>query len=522
MPKKSLDIEDESSIESVNLALDTIKLGKQALVFVNTRPSAEKTAEEISKKIKEASPVLEELSQKVLKALSRPTKQCERLAFCIRKGIAFHHSGLVAKQREIVEDNFRSGAVKIICCTPSLAMGVDLPAFRAIIRDLRRYTAGGLDWIPVLEYLQFAGRAGRPKFDTEGQAVCIAGSEAEKKEIYERYILGEPEDIQSKLAVEPALRTYVLSLIASGFVRTKKELLEFFEKTFWAFQFGDMQRLGAIIEKILGMLDEWEFIKSSAPKSDFISADEIEADEKLLATAMGKRVSELYLDPLTAFEIITGLRRAVHYGLSTFAMLHLLCSALEMRPLLRTKVKEQDLIEEKTVEHHGKLLAREPSVFEAEYEDYLNAVKTAMFFEEWINEMDEEYLLEKYAIRPGETRTKLVTADWLLYGAAEIARLLEFREMTKDIVKLRLRVADGVREELLPLLKFRGIGRVRARRLYNNKIRDIGDVKTANAATLTQILGSGKVALDLKAQVGEKIEVVPKGTRKGQTSIERY
>ncbi|MFH1182586.1 MAG: helicase-related protein, partial [Candidatus Woesearchaeota archaeon] len=353
MPKKSLEIAEESSIESVNLSLDTIKLGKQALVFVNTRPSAEKTAEEISKKIRESSAQLEELSQKILKALSRPTKQCERLAFCIRKGIAFHHSGLVAKQRELVEDNFRSGMIKIICCTPSLAMGVDLPAYRAIIRDLRRYDAHGLDWIPVLEYLQFAGRAGRPKFDTEGQAISIAGSEAEKKEIHERYILGEPEEIQSKLAVEPALRTYVLSLVATGFVRTKKELLQFFEKTFWAFQFGDMQRLAAIIEKILGMLDEWEFIKSSEPKSDFVSANEIDADARLLATAMGKRVSELYIDPLTAFEVITGLRRATHYGISPFTMLHLLCSALEMRPLLRAKVKEQDEIEGKTIEHHG-------------------------------------------------------------------------------------------------------------------------------------------------------------------------
>ena len=80
----------------INLALDTIKINKQALVFANTKKSAEKTAEEISKKIKNVE--LKELSEKVLNALSKPTKQCERLAKCVEKGIAFHHAGLTHKQ----------------------------------------------------------------------------------------------------------------------------------------------------------------------------------------------------------------------------------------------------------------------------------------------------------------------------------------------------------------------------------------------------------------------------------------
>src|SRR3989338_1208184 len=108
-----------------NIALDTINLGKQALVFVNTKKSAEKNAEDISKKIKIGSKDLEIISDLALNSLPRHTKQCERLAFCLRKGIAFHHAGLVAKQRELIEENFRNGAIKIICATPTLAYGVD-------------------------------------------------------------------------------------------------------------------------------------------------------------------------------------------------------------------------------------------------------------------------------------------------------------------------------------------------------------------------------------------------------------
>src|SRR3989338_11062246 len=254
MPSKTISAETGNA--ALDLALDTLKLGKQALVFVNTKKSAEKTAEDIARKIKANSKDLEELSEKALNALSSPTKQCQRLAASIKKGVAFHHAGLVAKQRELIEDNFKSGAIKIICSTPSLAMGVDLPAYRAIIKDLKRYSSRGMAFIPVLEYLHMAGRAGRPKYDTEGEAICVAITESEKENLFAKYVLGEAEAIYSKLAVEPALRTYLLSLIASNFVNNKRDIMKFFSRTFWAHQFRDMDKIEMLIDKMLELLED--------------------------------------------------------------------------------------------------------------------------------------------------------------------------------------------------------------------------------------------------------------------------
>ncbi|MBW2965798.1 hypothetical protein KY342_01700, partial [Candidatus Woesearchaeota archaeon] len=276
-----------TSDPTINLVLDTIKIKKQALIFTNTKRSAEKTAEEISSKIKESSKELEELSEQILKALSRPTKQCERLSNCIKKGIAFHHAGLTHKQKELIEDNFRKGIIKIIACTPTLAFGLDLPAFRAIMKDLRRYSHHGLTWIPTLEYLQMAGRAGRPKFDKYGEAIAIISTKEAKKEIIERYIKGFPEEIFSKLAVEPVLRTYILSLIATGFVKTERDMIKFFSKTFWAFQYQDMSKLSSIIRRMLGLLEEYELIKSEE-KEEFESAADM-YNYSYEATLIGKR-----------------------------------------------------------------------------------------------------------------------------------------------------------------------------------------------------------------------------------------
>ncbi|MBU1946488.1 MAG: hypothetical protein KKC54_05970 [Nanoarchaeota archaeon] len=517
---KKQKINEDMNDATLNLALDTIKIGKQALVFANTKRSAEKAAEEISKKVKSEDISLMNLSETVLHSLTRPTKQCERLALCVKKGIAFHHAGLTSKQKEIVEESFRKGLIKIVCSTPTLAIGVDLPAFRAILKDLRRYGHRGLAYIPVLEYLQMAGRAGRPNFDKEGQAIIVANSENEKEELFNRYINGEPEDIYSKLAVEPVLRTYVLSLIASNFVNSKKEIFDFFSKTFWAFQFADTAELHLIIEKMLNMLEEWEFLRGS--KEDFVSADSL-GDEKYKATLLGKRVAELYIDPLTAHNFILGLRRASGVELNAFSFLQMVSHSLELRPLLKVKMKDGDKIQEELVKYESMLLEEEPSLYEPEYDDFLNSIKTALFFQEWIDEKDEEYLLENYDIRPGEIRAKMNIADWLLYTAEELARIMQLQPILKEIIKVRIRVKNGVKEELIPLLKLAQVGRVRARKLFNNRIRTIGDVKEADLMKLTQILGQ-KVALAVKKQVGQdfgKIKV-PENKRKGQISLKDY
>jgi len=497
-----------------HLALETMNKEKQAIIFTPSRASAEKTAEDISKA---TSLFYADLPQAILKGVSTPTKQCRRLSHCVRKGVAFHHAGLTAKQKELIEDEFRSGRIKIICCTPSLAAGMSLPAYRVIIKSLKRYSGSwGMDWIPVLEYLQMAGRAGRPEYEKEGQAIVIARNEEEKEEIFQKYVCGVPEEIYSKLAVEPVLRTYLLSLISSGVIRDKPSMLDFFSKTFWAQQYNDMPKLQAIMEKMLGLLKEWEFI--TVGNADFVSAQDL-SSEKFQPTITGRRVSQLYLDPLTAHYLIECLGK-FNEEKNAFSLFQMISHTLELRPLLRIKSKQQDDIQEELVKRFDLLLEPEPSAFDPEYDEFMNSIKTALFFEAWTNEHDEDFLMERYDIRPGEIRMKLDTADWLLYASDELCKINN-KKLSRELQKVRLRVKHGVKEELLVLLKLKGIGRIRARRLFSQGVKDLGDVKKIDVVSLGQILGK-KVAEDLKKQVGEEVIEVKKGTRKGQLSIEKF
>ena len=505
---------------TLDLALDTIKRKKQALIFVNARNSAEKVAEDIAKNL----PLLPEnvaFTEKLLKAIETPTRQCHRLAEATKKGIAFHHSGLTQKQKTLIEDAFREGTIRIIACTPTLAAGVDLPAFRAIIRNTRRFGPRGMMPIPVLEYLQMCGRAGRPSYDTEGQAILIASSDADAEALTRDYIYGVPEDIHSKLAVEPVLRSAVLSVIASRFVNNKQQLFDFFSKTFWAYQYGDMQRLSILIEAVLLQLEEWNFLKKTQ-RDDFASADKLDDHTPLFATSLGRRVTELYLDPLTAHHLISGLEQATEKDASSFAFLHLLSFTLEMRPFLNVRQKELDNVEEAISLHSPEQIIEEVTVYDEGYDNFLSAAKTALLLDEWIDEKHEDYLLDTFTIRPGELRAKLTTGDWLAYSCLELCTLLDFKKVRTALSKLRWRLKYGAREELLPLLRLRQVGRIRARKLFNNNIQDVKALRNIDLAVLSRLLGSQKIAISLKEQVGSVTKHAKDTARKGQVGLGKF
>ncbi|MDI6825913.1 MAG: DEAD/DEAH box helicase [Candidatus Aenigmarchaeota archaeon] len=476
---------------------NTRKLGKQALFFVSTRRSAESLAEKLGgfyqnyleRNEKEQ---LKKLSQEVISVLEIPTRQCKRLASCIKNGIAFHHAGLLFKQKKLIEDNFRLRTLRTIVATPTLCLGVNLPAFRVIIRDAKRYYGGyGASFIPVLEYKQFCGRAGRPDYDEFGESILMAKSEDEAQELTERFILGEPEDIHSKLALEPVLRMHTLALIASDFVNTRESLMKFFGKTFYAHQHGDTSAINQRIEDIIQLLVNFKFLT--------------EKEGKISATRIGKRVSELYIDPLTAHHLIKSLSRAMKIRPQPFSYLHMIANTIEMRPFLSVGSKEFEEVNSKIVS--TRFLQKVPKDDDLEFDDFLKSVKTAMMLEGWMNEMTEDQILSRFRVTPGELRTRLNNADWLLYASQELALLLGFKEILKDLRKIRVRVMYGVKEELIPLVRLEQIGRIRSRKLYNAGLKTISDLRKIPLTSLERIIGP-KIAAIVKKQLGEKVEEI--------------
>jgi len=93
-------------------------------------------------------------------------------------------------------------------------------------------------------------------------------------------------------------------------------------------------------------------------------------------------------------------------------------------------------------------------------------------------------------------------AEWLAYSARELALVLGKRDVANDYNKISLRIKHGIREELLKLIKVKGIGRVRARRLYNSGIKTTLSLKKTNLEKLAQIIGE-RTAKNVLSELGK-------------------
>jgi len=119
--------------------------------------------------------------------------------------------------------------------------------------------------------------------------------------------------------------------------------------------------------------------------------------------------------------------------------------------------------------------------------------------------------MQKYSLTPGELYSRLQIADWLLYSLHEIALVIRKKDVLTPLKKLRLRIEKGVKEELLPLVTLEGIGRVRARKLYNAGFRSLEDLIKAPLESIARRVGE-KIAIKIKNQLEGKKEVKERQT----------
>jgi len=484
----------QSRNPAINLALHIVKAGGQALIFASTRRNAVSLARKaaadleqtLSRPLKRS---LEHVAKKIL-ATGEKTRISELLAELVRRGAAFHHAGLGGQHRRIVEDAFRDGKVKVLAATPTLAFGVNLPARRVIIHDYRRYEPGyGYYPITVLEYKQMAGRAGRPRYDKVGEALLIARTDDERDYLMESYVFAKPERVWSKLAVERILRSHVLATIAADFAHTEQGVYEFFGKTFYACQY-DARAMENLIGKILRFLYEEEMIEVSGGN--------------IYATRFGRRVSELYIDPVSGVIIRDALRQRAPV-ITEISFLHLISHTPDMFPKLRPSSREIDELSLFVDEHRDEFMFEVPNEWadRIAYEEFLGEAKNTWVLKAWIDEKSEDEMIELFHVQPGDLYRLIETAKWLLYAAHELAVLFKHKDLLPKIAGLTERVSKGVRAELLPLTRLEGIGRVRARILYNSGLKTIKDLKRAPLERLTGLpLIGPRLAKKIKEQVG--------------------
>jgi helicase len=455
-----------------NIAAWLFKNNKQALVFSQNKRNVVSNAKTVSsliggKLLEDDKKKLLLVSKEILGVLDRPTTQCEILSELVKNGVAFHHAGLVNRQRKIIEDNFKKGLIKFIVATPTLAMGVNLPANTVIINSIRRYGDYGMELLPAIEIEQMMGRAGRPRYDKEGNAIVIARNEGELEIIDEKYFSGEVEPITSKFNSEIAIRKYTLNLFCLGIYDKEDKISDFFGETFMHFSGIEVYEK---IEDAMSFLEENGFITDNK--------------NKIEVTRMGKLVNSLYIDPLTGSLFIKFIERIKKKeNVEELDLMHVLFCSEEFRNI-RTNQKEFQKYEEESYELD--LSADENIV---DYERFISAIKMAHVMQDWISEKNEKYMEEEYGLLPGEFYNILENTKWLIYSLNEISKVMQLRR--KDMNDMGIRIKNGIKAELIPLVSVPEIGRVRARKLYSIGVVSLKSLREASLERLSQILGKG-------------------------------
>ncbi|KAL5353668.1 ATP-dependent DNA helicase MER3 [Pseudogymnoascus australis] len=105
------------------------------------------------------------------------------------RGIAYHHAGLDPGDRMAIEKAYLNGQISVICCTSTLAVGINLPCHLVVLKGTVGYQDGGLAEYSDLEVMQMLGRAGRPQFDDS--AVAIIMTRQSSIDRYKRMISGQ-------------------------------------------------------------------------------------------------------------------------------------------------------------------------------------------------------------------------------------------------------------------------------------------------------------------------------------------
>lgn len=534
---------------------DVYEEGGQLLVFVSSRRSAQSEAKKLGQRMgkyleknnPEVLPKLRELSQRL--ARTSNSAMGDTLAECVKGGVAFHHAGLMHTQRTEIENAFKNRLLYCLSATPTLAAGVNLPARRVLVRDLKRFDDGMSRLLPVMEVKQMLGRAGRPRYDPVGEAwlACKGGDPRQiADEIADRYIHGPVEDITSKLAAEPAMRFHLLSSIATGGLQTRRAIGEFFAGTY----LGHTQTnsyLQETIDSMLRWLVEKRFIrrtnigveekdwddelpswvdaaqsasgvtmgkkKSIEPaeatfgfqRASRISVQttnslEIEAlDNEYEATPMGERVAQLYIDPLSADILLEGLRRAVRrivrntLPVTSFSLCHLVAATPDFISLW-PKSKELEFgsdLRQKAAVVEDELLIESPIDERA-----MGMVKSAWCTEFWYEEKDLRDIEKELGVTPGDVYSRTDLMGWLLLAAREILlrddvfaeeHLGYVAELAALVELTRARVRAGCKEDLLQLVQVRNVGRNRARTLSQMGIRTPADLLAMSARDLDKL-----------------------------------
>ncbi|MCZ8122357.1 MAG: DEAD/DEAH box helicase [Magnetospirillum sp.] len=474
--------------DPLNAVRRILELGRgPVLVFTESRNEATKYAEAFSQTQPRSADGLA-LAQE-LDLFSEPTEASEQLQSNAQRRVAFHTSDLTPQERQVIEHGFMEAKFEACFATSTLAAGVNFP-FQTVVFPKLTYQWGERQgtYISRSDYRNMSGRAGRLGMHAQGYSILLPTNPNELRWA-NQLVLPENDKVASQL-VSISMRRTILTLIASGVVKLRSKLRDFFENTLFWHQ---------ISEHNPKSLDDI-IVKADASVKWLVDAKLIEnLEDAMIPTPLGKAVAQSGLLPSTAINFCAVLQKycaALQVDFEKFvpAFIHWACASDEFRgeppsrfliyPTGRNPVASPDY------------LSAHPLFAPLDRTDtQVNQCSHALTL--YAQGVAERQIRFHTNIPSGGVHRLAIDVAWVLDGLQRVASVPEVKcpqTLTNQISMLARRVRWGAPAEVLDIIRVAqrggvpGFGRQRAMALLAQGITTLEQILTTAKDKLLGIL----------------------------------
>ncbi|XP_063635617.1 helicase POLQ-like [Cydia splendana] len=463
------------------------------LVFCPTKRNCENVANLLCKLQRKEMALHRTAERQSLEAALKAEGAAPALARSVRYGVAYHHSGLASDERTLLEQAFRSGVISVVCCTSTLAAGVNLPARRVIIRAPRV----GRGFLALGAYRQMCGRAGRAGVTDTGESIIIC-SAADWPELQSVLRNGLPPVVS---CLTDACCGLVLSGVALQLADTRSELRELLKTTFMATSSEvDIKKIcDDSIRSLIqtGALDVGQH-KSNDESHTAAGQRIVYSDSKLTVSKLGRAAIKGCMELSVAKQMLQDLESASR-GLVLMGSLHLLYlvtphDAAGVRPDYRHYYSLYCNLDEDAVQTAKILGITEMNAIRMMTGKPITNVSekvlcrfyvALMLYDLW-KQAPFHAVADKYCVSRGIVQTVMASAAALASSATrfceELEHLWTFRALFSE---LSPRLAHCAAPELSQLMELPAVKKARALQLMRAGFKRVEDLAKASLDHLT-------------------------------------
>ena len=405
-------------------------LSKQTLIFRTRVDDTVSTARELAH-VLPAVPVEPMVRDRIASLEETPTR--DFLNQWIDKGVAYHNAGLALDERRTIEQFFREGVLRVLVTTSTLAAGVNTPADTSIVLDYKRYVYAQRTSlpVPVEEYRNSVGRAGRFGLALEGHSYLIVEDANEQRLVEINYLSGNPRQLRSAMPVASDVGVLALGLLSLGQIEDEADFRETIRCSFaFSHYFSTDNDRDRFLVQFMEALGDLEV-------NELMSRD----SNGLQLTELGSVASSSGMSLQSFYELIKAVKQAAMNGEDVTDLLPLLCRLQEFQSL-------RPYDEDERAEAQGDWVAGRPT-----------------------SEIIEQYS-GRYAVGAGHIRSIGESAAWMLNTASRIADVSglfsDGQTAKQELENLAQRCKFGVPSELAPIAELRVLHRSELGLLANN------------------------------------------------------